>query len=127
MSIKIKNTDIPYNAGANAVQAMVNNGVDEETAHAIIQSLGHELLGVDMFPDETLQPFRFTFGSASYFPYGLGQYVLVYALSRKEAVAKYRMRHPDHNPDTICCSSIYSESSWNKIDSSCYECMEIIY
>lgn len=57
--------------------------------------------------------YYFTFGTAEYFPYKNG-YLVVKASNIKEAVQKYREKHPDIERGIINCSFVYTEDEWNR-------------
>ena len=66
--------------------------------------------------------YYFTFGSDPRFPYGRGDYVIVYAPTAHVAGKKFQNIHPNR-PDSpfLNCSDIYSEESWRKFCRQYYE------
>lgn len=54
------------------------------------------------------KPFYFTFGSWEKYPYP-SRYLVVYAENVREAVQKFRSKHPDIRENTVNCAAWYTE------------------
>lgn len=59
-----------------------------------------------------MKNFYFTFGSYEGFPYH-NTYLVVKADNIKEAIKKFRVKHPDRTQNIINCSFYYTEEQWN--------------
>lgn len=58
-----------------------------------------------------MKRYFFTFGSDPGFPYR-DTYLVVYAFSLKEAIAKFRKKHPDRHANCLNCAFFYTEEEW---------------
>lgn len=54
----------------------------------------------------------FTFGTASHFPYGRDEYVVIEALDQQKAIKEFMTRFPDEDPNIINCAFYYTEKEW---------------
>lgn len=54
----------------------------------------------------------FTFDTASHFPYGIEDYVVIEALTQHHAEQEFLKRFPGKDPKTLNCAFDYSESEW---------------
>ena len=54
----------------------------------------------------------FTFGTASHFPYGRDEYVVIEALDQQKAVKEFMTRFPDEDPNVVNCAFYYTEDEW---------------
>lgn len=59
------------------------------------------------------QKFYFTYGTSRLFPFR-GGWTEVTAKDREEAVALFRIVHPDATPGIVNCSFIYPENEFRK-------------
>lgn len=71
-----------------------------------------------------LYNYYFTFGSAPYFPYQRGQYVVVKARNLGEAKRKYKEKHPNRLPNTLNCACCYTEEVFNTFRDKYYKDVE---
>lgn len=61
-----------------------------------------------------MEKYYFTFGSWDGFPYK-NAYLIVVASSYKDAIRRFREKHPDVTPDCMNCSDCYCEEQWKKV------------
>lgn len=54
----------------------------------------------------------FTFGTASHFPYGIKDYVVIEALTQSHAEKEFLKRFPGNDPKCLNCAFTYSEEEW---------------
>ena len=57
----------------------------------------------------------FTFGDHPQFPFGRDDYVVAEGLDKKDAIAKFRRRHPDVNDGLLNCAFYYDENEFRDI------------
>lgn len=62
----------------------------------------------------------FTFGDHPQFPFGREDYVVSEGLDKRDAIAKFRMRHPDVNEGLLNCAFYYSEDEFDNIRKEFY-------
>lgn len=72
------------------------------------------------YQSNNVQPYYVTFGSAEHYPYGRGEYVMVYADSEKAASETFRKNYPDHTPGVGNYAFIYSKELWDREVSDFY-------
>lgn len=71
-----------------------------------------------------MKNFYFTFGSAEEFPYERGQFVLVKAKNMREAIQKYKEKHPCRTPGLLNCADYYPERIFNSFRDKYYKGVE---
>ena len=62
----------------------------------------------------------FTFGDHPQFPFGREDYVVSEGLDKRDAIAKFRMRHPDVTDGILNCAFYYSEDEFDNIRKEFY-------
>lgn len=65
--------------------------------------------------------FFYTFGSDPQFPFGSGEYIVIYGETELDADRKFRNRFPNR-PGSSClnCAFVYNESEWSSIEKKYY-------
>lgn len=66
----------------------------------------------------------FTFGSSTRYPYTRGQYVVAEGRDRREAIKKFREKHPDRTPNVLNCADYYLEQQFNSFRDLYYKGVE---
>lgn len=56
----------------------------------------------------------FTFGTASHFPYGIKDYVVIEAINEESSLREFMNRFPGPHSDTLNCAFYYSEDEWSR-------------
>lgn len=69
-----------------------------------------------------MNEYYFTFGSNPLFPYGINDYVLVYAENRNAACDKFSAKYPNR-PKSGCinCAFVYSKEEFDKFRDRFYK------
>lgn len=62
----------------------------------------------------------FTFGDHPQFPFGRDDYVVAEGLDKKDAIGKFRKRHPDVNEGLLNCAFYYDERDFEKFREEYY-------
>ncbi len=69
----------------------------------------------------------FTFGTDEQFPFGIKDYVLVFAENEAVAVLKFREKYADHTPGTVNCAFWYPANEYFSKVRDKESCKDTIY
>lgn len=65
--------------------------------------------------------YYFTFGTSEKFPFGIDEYVVVYASSIINAEKVFMEKYPSDNPLFVNCAFVYEENEWITIKEKYYK------
>lgn len=76
-----------------------------------LESLIENVYGVKLSELNYINTFYFTYGKSEQFPFK-GGWTTVLADNRRDAIKKFRIRHPDKTEGLINCSDIYTKGEF---------------
>ena len=94
----------------------LSNQVLDLLSTEIIEAMGYAADFMEARPERGPQRYYFTFGTDPLFPFGIEEFVEVYAETADQAVAKFNAAYP-HRPGSnlVNCAFIYNEAKWEPI------------